>query len=97
VRKSNFVIGNKMQEQKTKIVTAAVLSKSGNKSIKVGIDYKVKHPKYGKYMRRRKTLSVHDEQNKANVGDIVEVAECRPYSKTISWRLVGVIKKAVQE
>lgn len=86
-----------MQEQNTKTVSAVVLSKSGSKSIKVGINYKVKHPKYGKYMRRKTTLSVHDEHNQANVGDVVKVAQCRPYSKTKKWRLVGIVKKAVQE
>jgi len=86
-----------MQDKKVKTITAAVVSKSGNKSIKVAIDYKVKHPKYGKYVRRRTTLKVHDEHNKAVVGDIVEITECRPYSKTKSWRLVGILEKSVQE
>lgn len=86
-----------MQERKIKTTTATVTSKSGDKSIKVSIDYKVKHPKYGKYVRKRTTFGVHDEHNKANIGDVVEVAECRPISKTISWRLVGILEKAVQE
>ena len=86
-----------MLERKTKTKTAVVLSKSGNKSIRVAIDYKIKHPKYGKFMKRRTTLGVHDELNKAGVGDLVEIANCRPYSKTISWRLVDVVQKAVQE
>ncbi len=86
-----------MQEVKSKTVSAVMKSKSGDKSIKVGIEYKVKHPKYGKYIKRRTTFSVHDEHNKACVGDMVEIVECRPYSKTKSWRLVKVIKKAVQE
>ena len=82
-----------MQEQKLKTKTAVVTSKSGDKSIKVAIDYKIKHPRYGKYVRRRTTMSVHDENNKANVGDIVEVAQCRPHSKTKSWRLVSIQEK----
>ena len=86
-----------MQEKKSKTETAVVISNSGNKSIKVAIDYKVRHPKYGKYVKRRTTLGVHDEHNQAGVGDIVEVAQCRPYSKTKSWRLVKVIEKAVEE
>jgi len=72
-----------------------VVSKSGDKTVKVRIDYKIKHPKYGKFIRRRTNLSVHDEQNQAGVGDTVEVSECRPYSKSKSWRLVRVIDKAV--
>ena len=58
-----------MQESKAKTLTAAVVSKSGDKSITVAIDYKVKHPKYGKYMRRRTKLAVHDEHNQSGVGD----------------------------
>lgn len=86
-----------MPEQKIKTITAAVISKSGNKSVKVAIDYKVKHPKYGKYMKRRTTLSVHDENNESSVGDIVEIVESRPYSKTKNWRLVKVLEHIVQE
>ena len=71
-----------------------VVSDSGNKSVKVTIDFKVKHPKYGKYIKRRTKLGVHDEHNQSRVGDIVEIAQCRPYSKTKSWRLVRVVEKA---
>ena len=86
-----------MPEQNIKPVTAVVVSKSGDKSVKVAIDYKVKHPKYGKYVRRRTTLAVHDELNTSSVGDIVEIVESRPYSKTKSWRLVKVLEHIVQE
>jgi small subunit ribosomal protein S17 len=86
-----------MPEQKKKPVIAAVISKSGNKSVKVAIDYKVKHPKYGKFVRRRTTLIVHDEHNLSAVDDIVEIAESRPYSKTKRWRLLKVLEHIVQE
>ena len=86
-----------MPEQKKKPVIAAVIGKSGNKSMKVAIDYKVKHPKYGKYVRRRTTLIVHDEHNNSAVGDIVEIVESRPYSKTKRWRLLKVLEHIVQE
>ena len=86
-----------MEVKKVKTITAVVTSKSGNKSIKVAIEYKVKHPKYGKYVKRRTIFSVHDEHNRAKVGDIVEITECRPYSKTKSWRLVGVVEEAVKQ
>ncbi len=86
-----------MQNHKLKTKTAVVISNSGDKSIKVAIDYKVRHPRYGKYVRRRTTLSVHDEHNQAGVGDVVEISQSRPYSKTKSWRLVTVVKKAVQQ
>jgi small subunit ribosomal protein S17 len=83
-----------MQDQKLKTLTGVVLSKSGNKSVKIALDYKVKHPKYGKYMKRRTTINVHDEHNLSGVGDVIEIAECRPRSKTKSWRLVKVVAKA---
>ena len=86
-----------MLDKKTKTITAEVVGKSGNKSIKVVINYKVKHPKYGKYIRKRTILGVHDENNKANIGDLVEVAECRPISKSKNWRLVGIVSSSAQD
>lgn len=85
-----------MQDSKVKTLTASVVSKSGNKSVTVAIDYKVRHPKYGKYMRRRTKLAVHDEHNQSGVGDVVEIAQCRPLSKRKSWRLLKVLQKAEQ-
>ena len=85
-----------MPESKAKTLTAAVVSKSGDKSVTVAIDYKVKHPKYGKYMRRRTKLAVHDQNNQSSVGDIVEIAQCRPRSKRKSWRLLKVVQKVEQ-
>ncbi|MCJ7729435.1 MAG: 30S ribosomal protein S17 [Sedimentisphaerales bacterium] len=84
-----------MQAGKTK--SGLVISKSGDKSIRVAIDRKVKHPKYGKYIKRRTKLGVHDEHNQAGVGDVVEISQCRPHSKTKSWRLVGILQKAAQQ
>ena len=83
-----------MQDRKLKTLTGVVISNSGDKSIKVAIDFKISHPKYGKYVKRRTKLAVHDERNQAGTGDVVELAECRPYSKTKSWRLVRVVEKA---
>jgi len=85
-----------METRKAKTLTGVVTSNSENKSIRVTIAYKVKHPKYGKYVRRRTKLGVHDERNECGVGDLVEIVECRPYSKAKSWRLVRVLQKAVQ-
>lgn len=81
------------KERKTR--SGVVVSRSGDKSIKVVINYLVKHPKYGKYIKRRTKLGVHDEHNQAVAGDKVEITECRPMSKTKSWRLVKVLEKAV--
>jgi len=58
------------------------------------MEYKVKHPKYGKYIRRRTKLYAHDEENLAKIGDQVEIMECRPISKTKHWRLVRVVRVA---
>ena len=84
-----------MEQNKIKTETATVVSKSGDKSISVVIDYKVKHPMYGKYVKRRTRLGVHDERNQAAVGDLVQIARCRPYSKNKSWRLVKIVEKPV--
>lgn len=67
-------------------------SASRDKSCKVMINYLVRHPKYGKYVRRRTSIHVHDEQNAAKVGDRIEIAECRPISKTKSWTLIRVVE-----
>ena len=85
-----------MQDRKLKTLTGVVVSKSGDKSVKVAMEYKVKHPRYGKYVKRRMKISVHDEQNASDVGDLVEIAECRPYSKSKSWRLLKILQKAVK-
>jgi len=85
-----------MQERKLKTLTGVVVSNSGEKSVKVTIDFKVKHPKYGKYIKRRTKIGVHDEHNQSVVGDVVEIAECRPRSKTKSWRLVRIVQRAVE-
>jgi len=85
-----------METKGTRTLTGVVTSHSGDKSVRVAIDYKIRHPKYGKYVRRRTRLGVHDERNESGVGDLVEIVECRPISRTKSWRLVRVIQKAVQ-
>ena len=72
-----------------------ITSDTRDKSCKVEIQFTVKHPKYGKYIRRRTIIQVHDEQNVAKLGDRVEIAECRPLSKTKSWVLTKVLEAAV--
>ncbi|MDP7009192.1 MAG: 30S ribosomal protein S17 [Phycisphaerales bacterium] len=72
-----------------------ITSDARDKSCKVEIQYTVKHPKYGKYIRRRTVIQAHDEQNVAKLGDRVEIAECRPLSKTKSWVLTKVLEAAV--
>ena len=71
-----------------------VESDARDKSRKVVINYRAKHPKYVKYVSRRTILQVHDEKNESRLGDKVEVAECSPISKTKSWTLVRVLEAA---
>jgi len=71
-----------------------VTSAARDKTIKVTVSYQVRHPKYGKYIRRRTVLHAHDEQNQCHNGDLVEVMHCRPLSKTKCWRLVRVLQAA---
>ena len=86
---------DKRKQRRT--VSGTVISRSGDKSIRISIDYRVRHPVYGKYMNKRTKLGVHDDKNEAQVGDVVEVVECRPMSKTKSWRLLKVVQKAVEK
>ncbi len=71
-----------------------VVSDRMNKTITVAIEDHVKHPVYGKIVKRTKTLHAHDENNECGIGDTVEVMETRPLSKTKRWRLVQIIEKA---
>lgn len=80
---------------KIRTVQGRVISDKMDKSFTVAIERMVKHPLYGKFIRRTTKLHVHDEANEANVGDLVEIRECRPISKTKSWTLVRVVEKAV--
>lgn len=76
------------------LYTGVVASKSGDKSARVVMSYLVKHPKYGKMLKRRTVAHVHDEKNDASVGDQVEICKCRPVSKSKNWRLVRVISRS---
>lgn len=71
-----------------------VTSDARDKTITVVVAYTTKHPKYGKYLRRRTALHVHDEKNEARKGDRVEIMQCRPMSKTKSWRLMRIVAQA---
>ena len=72
-------------------VTAKVISSKMDKSATVLIERKVKHPVYGKYIRRSTKLHIHDADNSCQDGDLVTIEECRPMSKTKSWKLVEVV------
>jgi small subunit ribosomal protein S17 len=68
-----------------------------DKTRKVVVRFQARHPKYGKFIKRRTILHVHDESNESRMGDVVEVAQCRPISKTKSWRLVRVVERRSTE
>ncbi len=82
------------KEKIQRLVTGRVTSDKMNKTITVVVERKIKHPLYGKYMSRKSKLHAHDENNECKIGDLVEVAECRPLSKNKSWRLVKVVERA---
>ena len=72
----------------------SVVSDKMDKTITVLIERKVKHPLYGKFMKKSTKLHVHDEKNECGMGDIVQIKECRPLSKSKSWTLVKVVEKS---
>jgi small subunit ribosomal protein S17 len=84
----------KPQRPLLRTLEGVVASDKGNKTIKVVVNYQTRHPKYGKYLRRRTVLHAHDEKNEAKEGDTVEIAECRPLSKTKHHRLIRIVQKA---
>lgn len=77
-----------------KVATGVVASAKNDKTRRVEIQRRVKHPIYGKYIRQRTICYVHDENNEARLGDTVEIVESRPRSKTKRWELVRVIEKS---
>jgi small subunit ribosomal protein S17 len=78
--------------RKTKI--GVVTSNRMEKTVTVEIERKVKHPIYGKFVKKTTKFHAHDEKNECGVGDIVKIMEARPLSKTKHWRLVEVVEKA---
>lgn len=75
-------------------LTGHVVSNGMDKSITVKVERRVKHPLYGKFLRRSTKVHAHDENNECGVGDIVRVEQCRPMSKTKTWRLLEIVEKA---
>ena len=84
-----------MSEKVLRTQIASVVSDKMDKSAVVLIERKVKHPIYGKFVKKSTKLHIHDENNECGVGDTVQISECRPISKTKSWKLVKVVEKAI--
>ena len=83
-----------MERNLRKERTGLVISNKMEKSIVVEIERKVKHPIYGKFVKKTSRFSAHDEKNECNIGDMVRIMETRPLSKNKCWRLVEIIERA---
>jgi small subunit ribosomal protein S17 len=83
-----------VERSKRKVRSGTVTSDARNKTISVEVQRLVRHPLYGRVVKKKKVLMAHDEKNEAHIGDIVEVMETRPLSKTKKWRLTKVVERA---
>lgn len=79
-----------------KVRVGRVLSNKMDKTIVVSVDRRIKHPFYGRYIKRSTKLMAHDRENTCQTGDLVRVVETRPLSKQKRWRVVEVVERAVQ-
>lgn len=77
-----------------KVRTGLVTSDKMDKTITVAVERKVRHPLYGKFLKKTTKFHVHDEKNECGIGDTVKIMETRPLSKSKRWRLVEVLAKA---
>jgi small subunit ribosomal protein S17 len=77
-------------------LTGRVVSNRMDKTAAISVERLVKHPLYGKYIRRTTKLLAHDENNECRIGDTVNIAETRPLSKRKAWQVVGIVERAVE-
>ena len=89
---SETPVNSKDEKKRSRTVVGRVVSNKADKSVSVSIERVVKHPVYGKYIRRTSKVLAHDESNQCQAGDTVAITECRPISKRKSWRVVEVIE-----
>ena len=89
-----FKLNTMAERNLRKTRTGVVQSNKMDKTITVAVERKVKHPIYGKFVKKTTNFHAHDEKNECGVGDIVKIMESRPLSKTKRWRLVEVVEKA---
>ena len=78
-------------------LTGVVISDKADKTITVKVERQVKHPTYSKIMKRSTKVHAHDEANVARIGDVVTVQECKPYSKSKTWKLLSENEASVSE
>jgi small subunit ribosomal protein S17 len=84
---------NQVERNLRKTRIGVVSSNKMEKTITVKVERKIKHPLYGKFLKKTTSFHAHDEKNECSIGDIVKIMECRPLSKTKRWRLVEVVEK----
>ncbi len=84
---------NSVDRNLRKIRVGVVSSNKMDKTITVNVERKIKHPLYGKFLKKTTKFHAHDEKNECSIGDTVKIMEARPMSKTKRWRLVEVVEK----
>jgi len=84
------LIERNLRKERTGLVTSDKM----DKTIVVAVERKVKHPKYGKFVKKTTSFHAHDEKNECGAGDTVRIMETRPLSKTKRWRMVEIVEKA---
>ena len=84
------------EQAAVRTVTGRVISNKMDKTITVLVERQVKHPLYGKYIKRSSKLKAHDENNECREGDLVAIAQCRPISRHKAWRLVNVVESSAE-
>jgi small subunit ribosomal protein S17 len=89
---NNFRVEMERQLRKTR--TGLVVSNKMDKSVVVAVERKVKHPIYGKFVKKTTKFMAHDEKNECGIGDTVLIQETRPLSKNKNWRLVQILERA---
>ena len=87
---------NQTQPRKARTLRGRVVSDKMQKACVVAVERRVAHPKYGKIVKRTTKLHVADADNAAHTGDLVEICECRPVSKTIAWKISSILEKAAK-
>ena len=83
-----------MERNLRKERVGVVVSNKMDKSVVIMVERKVKHPKYGKFVKKSSKFMAHDEKNECNIGDTVRIMETRPLSKNKCWRVVEIVEKA---
>jgi len=91
------VQANKTRRERRTVMGVVTSANKTPQTLRVVVEYRVRHARYGKYIRRRTVLHAHDPRQEAHQGDRVELMECRPISKTKTWRLVKVIEQAPRD